>query len=134
MFKQVLIRRPPDEPGEPRQWMSDAEFCTECRERIGISHDFQFCPYCGARGRDTAQAGYYEKALLAAAEEAYQSEVVDTESVEETIGDGGSYSSEDEWIGSKIEEWVREGNRRRGRGRVGALPPIIMKGRRLRKR
>lgn len=48
----------------------------------------------------------YKKALQIAAEDAYKSDVVDTEMEEIIIGENGDYSSKEEWITDRLEDWL----------------------------
>ena len=50
----------------------------------------------------------YEKALRVAAEEAYKSEVVDTEMESSIIGEGEEYCSKEDWIETRMEGWLNE--------------------------
>lgn len=43
--------------------------------------------------------------IRTAAEEAYKSEVVDTEMTESVIGKNGTYASREDWIEDRIESW-----------------------------
>ena len=47
-----------------------------------------------------------ESALSAAAQEAFENEVVDTQMTDNVIGNNCEFSSKEEWIASKIEEWT----------------------------
>jgi hypothetical protein len=48
----------------------------------------------------------YKKALRRAAEDAYRNEVVDPGTEALDIGPRGNYSSKEEWIESRMEEWL----------------------------
>ena len=50
----------------------------------------------------------YLKALALAAEEAYQNEVVDTDTEHMTIGKDQEYASKEEWIETRITGWIEE--------------------------
>lgn len=54
-----------------------------------------------------------QRALQVAAEEVYQSEVVDTEMEDLMIGEGLDYGSKEEFIESKIDEWMDAARNRR---------------------
>ena len=51
----------------------------------------------------------YKKALRAAAEDLYQSDVVDTEMEHHIIGEGNEYGSKEQWIEEQMESWLKEG-------------------------
>ena len=51
----------------------------------------------------------YKKALRAAAEDLYQSDVVDTEMESHIIGEGNEYGSKEQWIEEQMESWLKEG-------------------------
>jgi hypothetical protein len=48
----------------------------------------------------------HEKALRIAAEEAFKSEVVETEMFASCIGAGQEYATAEEWIEMRIDEWL----------------------------
>lgn len=51
----------------------------------------------------------YGRALLIAAEEVYIDQIVATEMEKFYIGKDGYWESEEDWINSKIEEWIKRG-------------------------
>lgn len=53
---------------------------------------------------------YYKDALYVAADQAYESEVVQTDMEHIVIGDGNSaeFSSRKEWIEARVTEWLEE--------------------------
>ena len=53
----------------------------------------------------TTKLAAYERALRAAAEEAYQSEVVDT-AMERLIIGNQEFADKEDWIEQKMEEWM----------------------------
>lgn len=53
----------------------------------------------------------YKKALTIAANESYQSEVIDTEMVHCLIGEDNEYQSKEDWIEQRIECWISESNK-----------------------
>ncbi len=51
---------------------------------------------------------YYKDALYIAAEEAYKSEIVDTDMVWATIGEDNDFATKEEWIKARIDEWLEQ--------------------------
>lgn len=49
-----------------------------------------------------------ETALSAAAQEAFENEVIDTQMTDNVIGSNCEFSSKEEWIDSKIKDWTGE--------------------------
>jgi len=47
-----------------------------------------------------------KKALIRAAKEFYQSEIIDTEMYNLEIGAGKSFCDTNDWLDSKIKEWL----------------------------
>lgn len=62
----------------------------------------------------TQRAVTAERALQIAAEDFYQSEVVDTEMEELMIGQGQDYANKQEWLEAKIEEWMDAAHNAKG--------------------
>lgn len=52
-------------------------------------------------------AGRLEKALQLAAEDLFQTEIVQTEMMDLTIGPGLEYASREDWIQERIESWKK---------------------------
>lgn len=50
----------------------------------------------------------WKKALYKAAQELYESEVLDTGMYQLLIGEDLEFSSKQEWIDSKVEEWLQD--------------------------
>ena len=50
----------------------------------------------------------YKKALYLAARFAYQSEVVDTDMEEITIGENGDYATPKEWVQDRVDYWLEQ--------------------------
>jgi hypothetical protein len=46
-----------------------------------------------------------EKALLRAARDMYQNEIIDTEMVSITIGENGDFRTKTDWLEERIEGW-----------------------------
>lgn len=59
---------------------------------------------------------YYKTALYIAAKAAYQSEVVDTEMVELLIGKDNDFATPEEWIETRVTEWLEEAELDRNAG------------------
>ena len=57
---------------------------------------------------------FYKDALYLAAEYAYKEEVVDTGMVEHIIGEWKDYESKEDWISSRVDEWLEEAAIKRG--------------------
>lgn len=58
---------------------------------------------------------YYKDALYIAAEHSYKDEIVDTDMVEHTIGEKMDFASREEWIVSRVNEWLEEADIRRSK-------------------
>ena len=50
----------------------------------------------------------YKNALLVAATEAYELEVVDTDMERHIIGPDLEYESQEQWIKARMESWIHE--------------------------
>lgn len=50
----------------------------------------------------------YKTALRIAAEQAYQNEIVDTQMEQSLIGEDKEYADKEDWIGSRMMEWIAE--------------------------
>lgn len=61
-----------------------------------------------ANGKLQAKLKVVEKALGIAAQEAYHSEVIDTDMEDITIGEDGDYTSREEWIEDRVDSWMSE--------------------------
>lgn len=57
----------------------------------------------------TFKLDQYKKALRAAAEDLYQSDIVDTEMEGHIVGIGNEYESKEFWIEEQMESWLKEG-------------------------
>ena len=58
------------------------------------------------RSKSSQTVSQLQAALLTAADEAYKSEVVETQMEESVIGEHGTHQSRDHWINERVEEWM----------------------------
>ena len=56
--------------------------------------------------RQTYTLALYEKALKIAAEDMYESEIVETEMEDLVIGVENEYCDKEDWVESKMQEWI----------------------------